>query len=389
MTKLAESTGDGIHGLPPKEKMAPSARKIRETYAIAPNTPFLQREFGYFCLDRWYEQGLARDVSLDDYFGYDPPASYSLCQLGWVKAPFIPLFEEKIIEDRGTHEVVQDEVGRHVLFFSNRRTGFMPTYLHHPVTDRKSWEQNCKWRLDPTTPERYQDLETRMKEAREAAARGLMIVQNLIGGYMYLRSIIGPEQLLYQFYDDPELIHECMRSWYELAEAVITRHQQYVTLDELFFAEDICYKQGPLISPDMIREFLFPYYQRLIGNIESRQLDKSRHLYFQVDTDGFAPSVIPLYRTIGMDVMSPFEVAAGCDVVAVGGQYPDLVIIGGVDKRKIAKGREAIDRVIDSIFPAMYRRGGYIPTFDHGVPEEVSLEDYEYFRKRCLEFVFG
>ena len=107
-----------------------------------------------------------------------------------------------------------------------------------------------------------------------------MIVQNLIGGYMYLRSIIGPEQLLYQFYDDPELIHECMRTWYELAEAVITRHQQYVTLDELFFAEDICYKQGPLISPDMIREFLFPYYQRLIGNIESRQLDKSRHLYF-------------------------------------------------------------------------------------------------------------
>ena len=90
-----------------------------------------------------------------------------------------------------------------------------------------------------------------------------------------------------------------------------------------------------------------------------------------------------------MDVMSPFEAAAGCDVVAVGGQYPDLVIIGGVDKRKIAKGREAIDRVIDSIFPAMYRRGGYIPTFDHGVPEEVSLEDYEYFRKRCLEFVFG
>ena len=262
----------------------------------------------------------------------------------------------------------------------------MPTYLHHPFTDRKTWKQNCKWRLYPMSAERYQGLETRMMEAREAAARGLMIVQNLIGGYMYLRSIIGPEQLLYLFYDNPDLIHECMRAWFELADAVTARHQQFVTIDELFIAEDICYKQGPLISPDMIREFLFPYCQPLIGNIESRQLDRSRHLYFQVDTDGYAPSVIPLYRAIGMDVMSPFEVAAGCDVVAVGREYPDLVIIGGVDKRKIAKGRKAIDRVINSIFPAMYRRGGYIPTFDHGVPEEVGLEDYKYFRKRCLEF---
>jgi len=383
---LDESSGDGIYGMLPKEKMDYSARKIRENYAVTPNSSFLQREFGYYCLDRWYEQGLPRDVSLDEYFGYDPPASYSLGQLGWVKAPFIPLFEEKVMEDRGTHEVVQDEVGRHVLFFKNRRTGFMPTYLHHPVTDIKSWEQNCKWRLDPSSPERNQDLESRMKEAQQAAARGLMIVQNLIGGYMYLRSLIGPEQLLYTFYDDPELIRECMRTWFEIADTVIIRHQKYVTLDELFIAEDICYKQSSLISPDMIREFLFPYYQQLIGNIKSRQLDKSRHLYFQVDTDGNAPSVIPLYREIGMDVMSPFEVAAGCDVVAVGGQYPDLMIIGGVDKREIARGREAIDRAIDSIFPAMCMRGGYIPTFDHGVPEEVSLEDYKYFRKRCLEF---
>ncbi len=27
-----------------------------------------------------------------------------------------------------------------------------------------------------------------------------------------------------------------------------------------------------------------------------------------------------------MDVMSPFEIAAGCDPVAIGRQYPDLVM---------------------------------------------------------------
>jgi uroporphyrinogen decarboxylase len=84
--------------------------------------------------------------------------------------------------------------------------------------------------------------------------------------------------------------------------------------------------------------------------------------------------------------MSPFEVASGCDVVEVGRQYPDLVISGGVDKRELAKGRAAIDRLVDRIFPAMHARGGYIPTCDHGVPAEVLYQDYLYYRKRCLEF---
>jgi uroporphyrinogen decarboxylase len=215
---------------------------------------------------------------------------------------------------------------------------------------------------------------------------GAIVSQRVIGGYMYLRSLMGPEDVLYKFYDEPELVHDCMRTWFDLADAIVAEHQKHVTIDELFFGEDICFNHGPLISPDMMREFLLPYYAELIANIKARQIDKSRHLYFQIDTDGFAPPTIPVYREIGMDVMSPFEVAAGCDVVQLGRRYPDLVMSGGVDKRELAKGRDAIDRLVDGIFPAMRERGGYIPTCDHGVPEEVPYEDYLHYRKRCLEF---
>ena len=69
---------------------------------------------------------------------------------------------------------------------------------------------------------------------------------------------------------------------------MIARHQQHVTLDEIFLAEDICYNHGPLISPDMMREFLLPYYQQLIANVKARQIDRTRHLYVQIDTDGYA-----------------------------------------------------------------------------------------------------
>ena len=136
----------------------------------------------------------------------------------------------------------------------------------------------------------------------------------------------------------------------------------------------------------MMREFLIPYYQQLLNNIKSRQIDTSRHIHIQIDTDGFANPTIPIYKEgIGMDVMSPFEVAAGCDVVEIGKQYPDLAMFGGIDKRVLAKSKKDIDEHLEYILPTMRKRGGYIPTSDHGVPEEVPYENYLYYRKRCVE----
>ena len=191
---------------------------------------------------------------------------------------------------------------------------------------------------------------------------------------------------MYVFYDKPDLVHDCMKTWLELADAVIARHQEYVTFDELYIAEDICYNHGPLISPDMIKEFLFPYYQQLISNMKARQLDKSRKLYIQVDTDGDLAPVIDLYRDgIGMDMLDPFEVASGCDVVKIGADYPWLIMSGGIDKRVLSKDINAIDKHLDYILPVMRKRGGYIPTCDHGVPPEVPWKNYLHYRKRCVE----
>ena len=84
--------------------------------------------------------------------------------------------------------------------------------------------------------------------------------------------------------------------------------------------------------------------------------------------------------------MSPFEVAANCDVVKIAQQYPDLRMSGGIDKRIIALGGDDIKCHLDYIMPAMRKRGGFIPTCDHGVPEEVSFENYMLYRKLMQEY---
>jgi uroporphyrinogen decarboxylase len=362
------------------------ARLLRDTYAVTPGARLVRREFGYYCLERWHEQGLDREADLSEVFDYDPGATYDFYGLGWCEAAFQPAFEDKVLEDRGDYELVQDWAGRGVLVFKGRRSGFMPEYVDHPVKDMATWEANCKWRMDPESPSRWEGFDDHVAGAKKAAGEGMIIRQLLVGGYMYLRSLIGPTDLMYAWYDMPEVIHDCMQTWLELADVVSARAQEHVTFDEVFFAEDICYNTGPLCSPETMKEFLLPYYQQLLTNIKARQIDRARHLYVQVDTDGLAPSVIDIYReSIGMDVMSPFEVASGCDVVEIGGQYPDLVIFGGIDKRVLATTPKEIDKMLERILPPMRERGGYIPTCDHGVPEEVSLANYLHYRKRCVE----
>ena len=377
---------DGVRAMVPRERMSPGALKMRDAYERKPGAALYQREFGFYCLERWKEQGMPQDVPLATLFHYDPPGRVGLHGAGWCEAEFSPCFETKVLEDRGEYELVQDHAGRHVLCFKGRRSGFMPEYVDHPVKDMKTWVERCKWRMNPASPERYAKFDERMAAVKAAAAEGQIVTQHVAGGYMYLRSLIGPAELLYMFYDQPELIHDCMRTWFELADAVTARHQEHVTIDELFFGEDICYNHGSLISPEMMRAFLLPYYQQLLTNLKRRNIDRTRHVYFQIDTDGFCDPVIPIYRELGMDVMSPFEVASECDVIRTGREYPDLVMTGGVDKRVLAQGRRAIDTMVDRIFPAMQARGGYIPTCDHGVPEEVRYADYLHYRTRCLEF---
>ena len=379
--------GDGIYGMLSRDEMCEGAKKYWDFYNMKPGAGFYQREFGFYSLEKWRERdGLDESADLNKLFGFDPEGRAELFGLGWCEAGFQPVCETKVLEDRGDYELVQDFAGRSVLCFKGRRDGFMPEYVDHPVKDMKTWEEGCLWRMNPDTPARNAEMAEYLPKVVEKARQGMFVGQSLVGGYMYLRSLMGPEELLYMFYDSPELVHACMRAWLELADSVTERHQRAVCIDEVFIAEDICYNHGPLISPDMIREFLFPYYQQLLSNIRARQMDKSRPVHFQVDTDGMCEPVIDLYRTLGMTHMSPFEVASGCDVIRTGEKYPELRISGGIDKRVLATTPEEIDRMIDRIFPVMQQRGGYLPTCDHGVPEEVPLENYLHFRKRCLEY---
>ena len=184
---------------------------------------------------------------------------------------------------------------------------------------------------------------------------------------------MGTDALLYAYFDHPDFIHEVNDRLCGLCENALNLILPKFKLDHIGYHEDMAYKNGSLISPAMFREFMTPYYKRVTGITERHGVDM--HI---MDSDGDIRELIPLWLECGINTVLPNEVAAGMDVVALRAEYgTDLSMVGGFDKRIMASTKEAIKKEFDRLVPVI-DGGGYILTCDHGVPHDVSFENYTY-----------
>jgi uroporphyrinogen decarboxylase len=195
--------------------------------------------------------------------------------------------------------------------------------------------------------------------------------------------MVGHERLYYWMYDDPALVHEIMDHLTTVYLAVFEAVVREVRVDVIHLWEDMCGRQGPLISPAHWEEFMGPNYRRLRDFAGAHGIR-----VLSVDTDGQPELLIPPMRGGGVNLLFPNEVAAGCDVVATRRRHPDLALLGGIDKRALAAGPEAVDRELARVRPAI-RLGRYIPDLDHQVPDDVSWANFRHFAMRLKEEVAG
>jgi uroporphyrinogen decarboxylase len=120
---------------------------------------------------------------------------------------------------------------------------------------------------------------------------------------------------------------------------------------------------------------MLPYYRILIDHIRKLGCD-----LIIVDSDGDVTELIPLFISVGVNAMLPFEVQAGMDVTRLRKIYGrDLAMIGGLDKRVLALRFSDIEDEINRRLSLMLDSGGYIPSLDHTVPPDVSLDHFRYY----------
>lgn len=150
--------------------------------------------------------------------------------------------------------------------------------------------------------------------------------------------------------------------------------------DVVQISEDMAYKAHSMISPAMARRFLVPCYRRWVQAIRGAGCP-----IVNMDSDGYIADLIPLWIEAGINCCNPIDVAAGNDIVEYRQRFGrQMAYVGGIDKRAMAAGGEALRAEVMRVAP-LITEGGYIPTCDHGVPAEVPYEDRIYYRRRCVE----
>ncbi|HUU43584.1 MAG TPA: uroporphyrinogen decarboxylase family protein, partial [Planctomycetota bacterium] len=138
------------------------------------------------------------------------------------------------------------------------------------------------------------------------------------------------------------------------------------------FFEDCAGKNGPLFSPDLFRRFFLKPYRCITDRMRGAGIRS-----FWVDCDGNPELLIPLWMEAGINCLWPLEQASGMDPVRLRRSFgTDLVLAGGIDKREIARGPQAIEKELYAKIPPLVEQGGYIPHIDHTVPPDVSYEDF-------------
>jgi uroporphyrinogen decarboxylase len=195
---------------------------------------------------------------------------------------------------------------------------------------------------------------------------------------------MGTENACTVFYEDPSFAHEMLDFVTEFTIQVMMRALSEVQLDYFLWWEDFAFKTGPLVSPRIFREFLLPRYRRVNDVLKAHGVD-----VIFLDSDGNPGVLIPLLLEAGVNGSYPLEAAAGMDPVGLRRQYGhDLLLWGGVDKRALARDKQAIEKELRGKLPVLLEDGGYIPQLDHMAPPGIPYENWLFYlglKRRMLE----
>ena len=309
---------------------------------------------------RWQEEGVDKNTCTFKHF--------DLLQMKYlpINFNFVPAYERQVFEETDEYIVVRDECNCIKKEFKN--SSAMPHYMQFPIASREDFYQ-VKERMDPYSPERYPENWEELIE--EYKNRDYPLGVFIRGPFAFCRDFIDFMDLMLMFHDDLDLIKEMMEFQTEFIIKLFERVFKDVELDFVYIGEDMAYKNGTMISPELIEEIIVPCYKKITSYFKQFNIEN-----IFLDSDGNIEAILPLVVESGFDGILPLENAAGMDPLKIRGEYPRLKMIGGLNKLNIARGREGIDEEIQKV-QILCGQGGYIPSFDHSVPPIISLDTYK------------
>jgi len=143
----------------------------------------------------------------------------------------------------------------------------------------------------------------------------------------------GMENYFLKMYTHPAVVHAVTR---HVVDFFLAANQRMFTegpelFDIFFFGNDFGTQRDTLISPEMFKEFVLPYFRELIAQA------KSHGKLVQLHSCGAVARVIPLLIEAGIDALHPLQArAAGMQAERLAREFKgQIVFVGGVDTQDL------------------------------------------------------
>lgn len=325
------------------------------------------------------QDGSPNDVAISSRLGFDFNY-YTTFQDKSGFTSLFPAFEPKVLEEMpdGTLKVLNED-GAIVLQKPGIRC--IPSEVGHILVDRKSWEEHYLPRLqyseDRFDSNAIQEV-AKMSENRQEPMG--IYCKSLFG---QIRNWMGIEGISYLYADDEDLYDEIIKVVgelnYKVTEKVLKSGAKF---DFAHFWEDICFKNGPLVSPNVFEEKVGPHYKRICDLVNSYGIN-----IVSLDCDGVIESLIPTWLNNGVNTMFPIEVGTwNASIKPWRDKYgKQLRGVGGMNKNVFAEDYAAVDAEIERL-KSLIDLGGFVPCPDHRIPPTAVWENVQYYcdRMRAL-----
>jgi len=367
-------------------------------YENVKRTPVVHFGFWQETLDKWHREGhLSREdrsagregcPAVNRKLGFD----FNWFSTFFFHGSIYPIFEREILEERADgSRVVRNRYG--VAELEKPGAGGIPMEIDHTLKDRRSWEQHYLPRLQFSEQRILQAVVLNPDDgtSKPFAEGGLDILRkgrsqplglycgSLLGD---IRNWLGVVNLSYLQVDDEDLLSEIIQTVADLdyrnTEAILKTGAEF---DFAHFWEDVCFKNGPLISPSFFRDQIGPHYRRITTLLKNSGID-----IVSVDCDGLIDALLPIWLENGVNTMFPIEVGTwGASIEPWRKKYgKELRGVGGMRKAVFSEDRKAIDREIERLKP-LVAFGGYIPCPDHRIPPDAEWDNVRYYCDRMSE----
>jgi len=319
-----------------------SRERLRETFAYgAPDrVPYFDEGLRDGVLESWRAQGLSPDADLAAMFHYDR--------------------REKVPVDLEPR----------------------PGIRKWPTSPRAL--ARLRRRFDADRPGRLgADWEKRVAEWR---TRDYVLELSLHPGFFLAMGVNDWErfeEVIYLLGDAPGVVRETLDMRAELIARMAERVLSEVEIDFASFSEPIGGNDRPLVSPRTYRELILPSYRPILDVLRRRGVKT-----IVLVTYANARVLLPLAIEAGFNCLWSCEANVNAmDYRNLRREFGrDLRLIAGIDLDCLLSGPEAIRREIETKVPPLLRQGGYVPIADGRVRENVTFENYRFYR-RMLEKV--